>query len=83
MEVLGWERTYSFYYFLTSALERGERVVLYHGCALPVGKGLPVSTVQARWAPEPIWMQRLEENSFASVGDQTPILQSIVRHCTD
>jgi hypothetical protein len=33
--------------------------------------------------PEPVWMQRLEEKSSASVGDQTPVVQSVVRHYTD
>jgi hypothetical protein len=28
-------------------------------------------------------MQRLEEKSFAPVRDRTPVVQSIVRHCTD
>jgi hypothetical protein len=33
-------------------------------------KGLPVPIVQeAGWAPEPVWTQRLEETSSASVGD--------------
>jgi hypothetical protein len=29
--------------------------------------------------PEPVWTQRLEEKSFASTGDQTPV----VRHYSD
>jgi hypothetical protein len=28
------------------------------------------------WAPEPVWTQRLEEKSFAPVGDRTPIARS-------
>jgi hypothetical protein len=35
------------------------------------------------WASEPVWMQRLEEKSSASVGDQTLVIQAIVRHYTD
>jgi hypothetical protein len=33
--------------------------------------------------PEPVWMQVLEEKSSAPVGDQTPIVQPVVRHYTD
>jgi hypothetical protein len=32
---------------------------------------------------ELVWIQRLEEKSFSSAGDQTPVVQSIVRHYTD
>jgi hypothetical protein len=41
------------------------------------GKGPPVSIVQeAWWAPEPVWTQRLEEKTFAPVGDRIPIARS-------
>jgi hypothetical protein len=44
----------------------------------------PVPTVQeAAWVPEPVWTQRLEEKSSASVGDRTPFVQSVVSHYTD
>jgi hypothetical protein len=44
---------------------------------LPLGKGPPAPIVQeAGWAPEPVWTQRLEEKSFASAGDRTPIARS-------
>jgi hypothetical protein len=44
----------------------------------------PVPIVQeARWVSEPVWTQRLEEKSFAPTGDQTPVVQSVVRHYTD
>jgi hypothetical protein len=37
----------------------------------------PVPTVQeAGWASEPVLIQRLEEKSFAPVGDRTPIARS-------
>jgi hypothetical protein len=40
----------------------------------PRGKDPPVPIVQeAGWAPEPVWKQRLEEKSSASVGDRTPV----------
>jgi hypothetical protein len=49
------------------------------GRALPPVKGPPVPIGQeAGWAPEPVWTQRLEEKSSASVGDRTP-----VRHHAD
>jgi hypothetical protein len=45
---------------------------------LPPGKGPPVPIVQeAGWAPEPVWTQRLEEKSFASAGDRTPVVQPV------
>jgi hypothetical protein len=44
---------------------------------LPPGKGPLVPIVQeARWAPEPVWTQRIEEKSFAPAGDRTPIARS-------
>jgi hypothetical protein len=51
----------------------------------PPGKERPVPIVQeAGWAPEPVWMQKLEEkSSSASAGDRTPIVKSVVRHYTD
>jgi hypothetical protein len=78
------ERRYSSYSFLTSALEGGEWSASRPSCALPPGKEPPVPTVQeAGWAPEPVWTQRLGEKSSASVGDRTPAVRSVVRHCTD
>jgi hypothetical protein len=54
------------------------------GRALPPGKGPAVPIEQeAGWAPEPVWTQGLEEKSSASVGDRTPVIQSVVRHHTD
>jgi hypothetical protein len=47
-------------------------------------KGPPVPIAQeAGWASELVWTQRLEEKSFASAGDQAPVVQSVVRHYTD
>jgi hypothetical protein len=64
--------------FLTSALEGGEWSGSRPGRALPPDKEPPVATVQeAGWAPEPVWTQRLEEKSSASVGDRTPDVRSI------
>jgi hypothetical protein len=78
------ERRYSSYSFLTSALEGGEWSASRPSRALPPGKEPLVPIVyEAVWAPEPVWMQKLEEKSSAPVGDWTPAVQSIVRHYTD
>jgi hypothetical protein len=67
------ERRYSSYSYLTSALDGGEWSVSRPSCALPLGKGPPVPIEQeAGRAPEPVWTQRLEETSSASVGDRSP-----------
>jgi hypothetical protein len=48
------------------------------------GKEPPVPIVQeAGWAPEPVWTQRLEEKSSASVGDRSPVAQSEANHYND
>jgi hypothetical protein len=78
------ERRYSSYSFLTSALGGGEWSASRPGRPLPPDKEPPVPIVQeAGWAPEPVWTQRLEEKSSAPVGDRTPAVQSVIRHCTD
>jgi hypothetical protein len=65
------ESRYSSYSFTTSALDGGEWP------RFAPGKGPPVPIVQeAGWAPEPVWTQRLEEKSFATAGDRTPITRS-------
>jgi hypothetical protein len=38
---------------------------------------------EAGWTPEPVWTQGLEEKSSASVGDRTPIVQSVANHYSD
>jgi hypothetical protein len=79
MEALGGERRYSSYSFLITALDGGEWSASRPGRTLP-----PVPIVQeAGWTPEPVWMQRLEEKSSASVGDRTLVVQSVVRNYTD
>jgi hypothetical protein len=62
----------------------GECSASRSGRALTPEKGPPVPIVQeAGWAPEPVWTQRLEEKSFASAGDWTPVVRSVVRHYID
>jgi hypothetical protein len=50
---------------LTLALDGVEWSVLRPGCTLPLGK----EPVEAGWASELVWTQRLEEKSFAFAGD--------------
>jgi hypothetical protein len=48
------------------------------------GERTPVPIVhEAGWASELVWTQRLEGKSFASAGDRTPVVQSVVRDYTD
>jgi hypothetical protein len=62
---------------MTSALDEGEWSASRPGRTLPLEKGSPIPIGQkAGWAPEPVWTQRLEEKSFASVGDRTSIVRS-------
>jgi hypothetical protein len=78
------ERRYSPYSFSTSALDGGEWSASRPGRSLAAGKGHPVSFVQeARWTPEPVWTQRLEEKSFAPARDRTPVVQPVARYYTD
>jgi hypothetical protein len=37
----------------------------------------------AGWASELVWTQGLEEKSFASAADRTPVVHSAVRYYTD
>jgi hypothetical protein len=84
MQALRGERRNSSHSFTTSALDGGEWSASRPGHALRPGKGPPVPIVQeARWAPEPVWTQRLEVKSAASVRDRTPVVQSVVRRCSD
>jgi hypothetical protein len=67
--------------FGDGGIRPGEWSVSRPGRALPPGNRPPIPIGQeAGWASEPVWTQRLEEKSFASVGDRTPVVQSVVRH---
>jgi len=55
---------YISYSFTTSALDGGEWPALRPGRALLPGKGPQVPIGQeARWAPEPVWTEGLQEKS--------------------
>jgi hypothetical protein len=59
------------------AIKKNKQSKKFPGRALAPGKGPPVPIVQeAGWAPEPVWMQRIQEKSFASAGDRTSIVRS-------
>jgi hypothetical protein len=73
------EKRYSSYSFSTSTLDGSEWSASVPGRALPP---VPIGQ-EAGWAPEPVWTQRLQEKSSASVGDRTLVVQSVVRHYTD
>jgi hypothetical protein len=81
------ERVYSSCSFTTSALDGGEWSASGPGRALPPGKGPPVPIVQeGRWAPEPVWTQRLEEKILCfcrGSNPDRPVVQSVARHYTD
>jgi hypothetical protein len=51
------------------------------------GERTPVPIVQeAGWAPEPVWTQRLDENSFRlcrGLNLDRLVVQSVARHYTD
>jgi hypothetical protein len=48
----------------------------------PRGKDPRYPLYRRLGGPQPVWTQRLEEKYFAPVGDQTPIVQPVVRHYT-
>jgi hypothetical protein len=82
------ERRYSSYlHFLVLGTRWGVSGQRHSSAALyppPPGNGPPVHIGQeAWWAPEPVWTQRPEEKSFASAGDQSPVVESVVRLLTE
>jgi hypothetical protein len=85
-KVLGGRTYYSSYSFITLALDGGGSVSCL-GCALSLWKEPPVHIVQeARWAPEPVWTQRLEEKSSRlcrRLNLDRPVVHPVARHYTD
>jgi hypothetical protein len=73
------ERRFCSYSYLTSALDGGEWSTSRSGRAVPLP--VPIGK-EAGWVPEPVRTQGLENKSFASAGDRTPIVQPVVRHYT-
>jgi hypothetical protein len=76
-------RGYSFCLSLISSLDwvNGQR---HDSAAFYPGKGpLVLIGQEAGWVSEQVWTQSLEEKSFVSARDRTPIVQSVVRHYTD
>jgi hypothetical protein len=55
--------------------QRHAPAALYPRGKVPTGQ-------EAGWAPKPVWAEGLEEKFSAPVGDRTPIVQPVVRHCT-
>jgi hypothetical protein len=74
----GEREDYSSYSFLTSALDGGECSASLLGRALSPGKGPPTPLDRRLGGPQSWSGHRLEEKSFASAGDRTPVVQSVV-----
>jgi hypothetical protein len=78
------ERSYCCYSFLASALDgvSGQR----HAPAMlyPQGKDprYPLDRRLGGEASELVWAQRLDEESYASAEDRTPVVQSVARYYT-
>jgi hypothetical protein len=51
-------------------------------CFTPGERTSSIHGQEAGWAPESVWMQRLEEKSFAPAWDRTLVVQPVVRHHT-
>jgi hypothetical protein len=78
------ERKYRCYSFFTSALDEDEWLWSRPCHALSQGKKTRYPMDRRLGGPqELVWTQRLEEKSFASDGDETPLVQCVVRHYTD
>jgi hypothetical protein len=71
---------YNYYSFLTSALDGGGWSASRPGRTLLPGKGHGTHWIGVWVGLKLVWTQRLEENYFASAGDRTPVVQSVVRH---
>jgi hypothetical protein len=72
---------YSSYSFSTSALDGSVWSASHPGRALPFRGKYPLHSLGS--TQELVWTPRLQEKSFSSAGDRTPVVQAIVRHYTD
>jgi hypothetical protein len=85
MKALGGEKRYSSYSSMTSALD-GVSGQHHAPAALCPGERTPVPIVkEAGWDPEPVWTQRLGENSFRLYRRPNldrPVIQPVARHYT-
>jgi hypothetical protein len=77
------KRRYSSYPFLTLALDGGEWSVSFLSHAWSPGKDPPIHWIGGWVGLRAGLDTRLEEKSFASAGDKTPIVQYVVSHYTD
>jgi hypothetical protein len=73
------ERSYNFY----SALDGCESSASRPGCALSSGKDTSYPLDRMLGGTQCWSLHRLEEKFFASAGDQTPVVQIVVRYYTD
>jgi hypothetical protein len=86
-----WRRSgqtrYSSYLFSTSVLDGGKWSASRTDRVLAPGKEHPVPIRQeSGWDPEPVWTQRLEENSFRLCRGSAlhrPVVHPVARHYTD
>jgi hypothetical protein len=78
------ESKHSTYSFLTLALDGVSNQHLTPATLYPLRKGPPVPTgKKAGWVSELVWTQMSEERFFASAGDRTLVIQSVVKYYTD
>jgi hypothetical protein len=76
-------RRYSFYSFLTSALDGGELSASRHGRALRPGKDPGIHWVCSLVGLRASLDTQTIEKSFASAASRTPVVHSVVRHYTE
>jgi hypothetical protein len=79
----GWstEGIDSSYSFLPSALDGGERSASRSGRALPPGKR--THWIEGWVGPRVGLDAKARRKTFAPAGERTPVIQSVVIHCTD
>jgi hypothetical protein len=74
---------YSFYLFLTSALDGGECSASHFDRALPPDITPATPLIGDWWDLKAGLDTEAREKAFASAGDRTQVVQSVVRHYTD